>query len=54
VPFDEASYSASFAGNPEFAPASYRIGYSSMVTPATVYDYHPAEPPEIDIRPAAV
>jgi oligopeptidase B len=43
VPFDEASYSASFAGNPEFAPASYRIGYSSMVTPATVYDYHPAE-----------
>jgi oligopeptidase B len=43
VPFDEASYSASFAGNPEFAPDSYRLGYSSMVTPATVYDYHPAE-----------
>ena len=42
VPFDEASYSASFAGNPEFAPDSYRIGYSSMVTPLTVYDYHPA------------
>ncbi len=43
VPFDEASYSASFAGNPEFAPESYRLGYSSMVTPGTVYDYHPAE-----------
>ena len=43
VPFAEASYSASFAGNPEFAPDSYRIGYSSMVTPGTVYDYHPAE-----------
>jgi oligopeptidase B len=43
VPFDEASYNASFAGNPEFAPESYRIGYSSMVTPGTVYDYHPAE-----------
>ena len=43
VPFDEASYNASFAGNPEFAPDSYRIGYSSMVTPGTVYDYHPAE-----------
>jgi oligopeptidase B len=42
VPFKEASYSASFAGNPEYAPASYRLGYSSMVTPQTVYDYHPA------------
>ena len=43
VPFAEASYSAGFAGNPEFAPDSYRLAYSSMVTPATVYDYHPAE-----------
>jgi oligopeptidase B len=41
IPFAEASYSAGFAGNPEFAPNAYRIGYSSMVTPATVYDYHP-------------
>ena len=43
VPFEEATYSASFSGNPEYAPASYRIGYSSMVTPGTVYDFHPAE-----------
>ena len=43
VPFDEASYSAGFAGNPEFAPDSYRLAYSSMVTPQTVYDYHAAE-----------
>ena len=43
VPFAEASYSAGFTGNPEFAPDSYRLAYSSMVTPATVYDYHPAE-----------
>ena len=43
VPFAEASYSAGFGSNPEYAPAAYRIGYSSMVTPATVYDYHPAE-----------
>jgi oligopeptidase B len=42
IPFEEASYSAGFAGNPEFAPDAYRIGYSSMVTPATIYDYHPA------------
>ena len=43
VPFEEASYSALFAGNPEFAPDAYRLAYSSMVTPATVYDYHPAD-----------
>ena len=43
VPFAEASYSASFAGNPEYAPDSYRLTYSSMVTPQTVIDYHPAE-----------
>jgi oligopeptidase B len=43
VPFEEASYNASFTGNPEFAPDSYRLAYSSMVTPATVYDYHPTE-----------
>jgi len=43
VPFAEASYTASFTGNPEYAPASYRLAYSSMVTPQTVYDYHAAE-----------
>ena len=41
IPFEEASYSAFFIGNPEFAPNAYRLGYSSMVTPTTVYDYHP-------------
>jgi len=41
IPFEEASYSAFFIGNPEFAPDAYRLGYSSMVTPTTVYDYHP-------------
>jgi oligopeptidase B len=43
VPFTEASYSAGFSGNPEYAPDSYRLTYSSMVTPQTVYDYHPAD-----------
>lgn len=43
IPFDEAAYSAGFGGNPEYAPQAYRLHYSSMVTPATVYDYHPAE-----------
>jgi oligopeptidase B len=43
IPFHEAAYSAAFTGSPEYAPAAYRIAYSSMVIPATVYDYHPAE-----------
>uniref|UniRef100_UPI00286C7991 S9 family peptidase n=1 Tax=Sphingomonas sp. TaxID=28214 RepID=UPI00286C7991 len=41
IPFQEASYAAGFGGNPEFAPAAYRLVYSSMVTPLTVYDYRP-------------
>jgi oligopeptidase B len=49
IPFAEASYSAFFLGNPEFAPDSYRVGYTSMVTPTTVYDYHP-ESGELDVR----
>ncbi|HYE26748.1 MAG TPA: S9 family peptidase, partial [Allosphingosinicella sp.] len=43
IPFGEATYSAGFSGNPEFAPDAYRLHYSSMVTPTTIYDYHPAE-----------
>jgi oligopeptidase B len=42
IPFEEAAYSAFFMGNPEFAPATFRLGYTSMVTPTTTYDYHPA------------
>jgi oligopeptidase B len=42
VPFPEASYTASLGDNPEYDPPAYRIGYSSMVTPGTVYDYDPA------------
>jgi oligopeptidase B len=43
IPFGEAAYSADFAGNADFAPTAYRVGYSSMVTPPTVYDYHPED-----------
>jgi oligopeptidase B len=49
IPFEEASYTAFFHGNPEFAPDSYRLGYSSMVTPMTTYDYHP-ESGELEVR----
>ena len=41
VRFAEASYSAGLAGNPTFDPPAYRLHYSSMVTPATVFDYDP-------------
>ncbi|HWI85986.1 MAG TPA: S9 family peptidase [Sphingomonas sp.] len=41
VRFPEASYSANASTNPEFAPAAYRLTYSSMVTPLTVYDADP-------------
>jgi oligopeptidase B len=41
VPFSEASYTVGLGSNPEYAPAAYRLSYSSMVTPPTVYDYHP-------------
>ncbi|HLO21086.1 MAG TPA: prolyl oligopeptidase family serine peptidase, partial [Sphingomicrobium sp.] len=49
IPFEEASYSAFFIGNPEFAPMAYRLGYTSMVTPTTTYDYHP-ESEELEVR----
>ena len=43
IPFPEAAYSASFGGDLEFAPDAYRVHYSSLVTPATVYDFHPGD-----------
>ena len=42
VAFPEASYTAGLGTNPEFDSPDYRIGYASMVTPDTVYDYDPA------------
>jgi oligopeptidase B len=41
IPFTEASYTVGLGANPEYAPAAYRLSYSSMVTPPTTYDYHP-------------
>ncbi|MET1112727.1 MAG: S9 family peptidase [Allosphingosinicella sp.] len=43
IPFAEAAYTADFVGSAEVAPEAYRLHYSSMVTPTTTYDYHPAE-----------
>ncbi|WP_294261434.1 S9 family peptidase [uncultured Sphingomonas sp.] len=40
IPFPEASYVAGVGDNPEYAIQTLRLGYESMVTPGTVYDYH--------------
>ncbi|WP_084582824.1 S9 family peptidase [Sphingomonas azotifigens] len=37
--FPEASYVAGLGDNPEYAIDKLRLGYESMVTPGTVYDY---------------
>ncbi|MEP7348365.1 MAG: S9 family peptidase [Sphingorhabdus sp.] len=39
INFPEASYSAGLDDNPEYDIAQLRLGYESMVTPDTVYDY---------------
>jgi oligopeptidase B len=43
IAFPEASYEASLADNPEWATDRLRLSYESMVSPATVYDFHIAE-----------
>ena len=42
IPFPEASYAAGLGDNPEYAQTVLRLGYESMVTPGTVYDYDTA------------
>ncbi|MEG3088356.1 S9 family peptidase [Sphingomonas sp. PB4P5] len=39
IAFPEASYDAGLGNNPEYDMAVLRIGYESMVTPGTEYDY---------------
>ncbi|MGF1550809.1 MAG: S9 family peptidase [Sphingomonadaceae bacterium] len=42
IEFPEASYAAGLGSNPEYDVDKIRIGYESMVTPDTVFDYHVA------------
>jgi oligopeptidase B len=42
ITFPEASYEAGLADNPEWDTATLRLTYESMISPATVYDYHVA------------
>ena len=39
IAFPEASYDAGLSNNPEYDVAKLRLGYESMVTPDTVFDY---------------
>ena len=39
IDFPEASYAAGLGDNPEHDASVLRLGYESMVTPGTVYDY---------------
>ena len=39
IVFPEASYDAGLGDNPEYDMSVLRLGYESMVTPGTVYDY---------------
>ncbi|MBH9536394.1 S9 family peptidase [Novosphingopyxis sp. YJ-S2-01] len=43
VAFPEEAYVAGLGNNPEFDQTVLRIGYNSMVTPSTVFDYDTAE-----------
>ncbi|MCH7628813.1 MAG: S9 family peptidase [Proteobacteria bacterium] len=43
IAFPEASYEAGLADNPEWAVDKLRVSYESMVSPASVYDYHVAD-----------
>jgi oligopeptidase B len=43
ITFPEASYSAGMADNPEWAVDKLRLSYESMVSPASVMDYHLAD-----------
>ncbi|MGN6375464.1 MAG: S9 family peptidase [Sphingomonas sp.] len=40
VLFPESSYAAGLGSNPEYDVDRLRMGYESMVTPATVFDFH--------------
>ncbi|HLK43136.1 MAG TPA: S9 family peptidase, partial [Thermoleophilia bacterium] len=39
IAFDEPIYTVGAGDNPEFSTGKLRLGYTSMVTPSTVYDY---------------
>ena len=49
IQFPESAYTAGLDTNPEFQTGTLRLEYASMVTPATVFDYH-ADTGELETR----
>ena len=49
VPFAESAYTAYISTNREFETGTLRLGYTSMVTPSTVFDYH-LDTDELEVR----
>ncbi len=49
IPFPESAYTVGLDTNPEFQTDTLRLEYASMVTPATVFDYH-LEAEELEVR----
>ena len=49
ISFPESAYTAYIGANPEFQTDTLRLGYASMVTPDTVFDYH-LDTRELEIR----
>lgn len=43
IEFDEDVYTAGLGENPEFDVSTIQVGYTSMVTPSTVYDFNVAD-----------
>ncbi len=43
VPWPEAAYAAGLGANLEYTTDRLRLTYSSMVTPASVFDFHPGD-----------
>mgnify|MGYP003530056756 FL=1 len=40
IDFGEAAYAANFSGNPDYNSTTLRYAYTSLTTPASVYDYN--------------
>ena len=49
VTFPETAYTAYIGTNAEFETDTLRLGYTSMVTPSTVFDYH-LDTSELEVR----
>lgn len=49
ISFPEQAYTVHLDTNPEFRTDTLRLGYTSLVTPATVFDYH-VDVDELEVR----